>query len=43
MESFSSQLLRARKAKGMTQEQLAELLQTSRSNISHWENGVSLR
>ena len=42
MESFSSQLLRARKAKGMTQEQLAELLQTSRSNISHWENGRTL-
>lgn len=42
MTTFSEELVRVRKAHGMTQEQLAAALQTSRSNISHWENGRTL-
>ncbi len=42
MTTFSEELLRVRKAHDMTQEQLAAALQTSRSNISHWENGRTL-
>lgn len=39
MESFSEQLIAARKAQGMTQEKLAEVMEVSRPMISHWENG----
>ena len=39
MESFGTQLSAARKAKGFTQEQLAEKLSVSRTNISRWESG----
>ncbi|MCQ2453472.1 MAG: helix-turn-helix domain-containing protein [Clostridia bacterium] len=39
MNSFSEELLSARKAKNMTQEQLAAALNVTRSTVSHWENG----
>ena len=39
MEQFGAQLSAARKAKGYTQEQLAEKLAVSRTNISRWESG----
>lgn len=42
MKSFPEQLLAARKASGLTQEQLAEQLNVSRPMISHWETGRSL-
>ena len=32
-----------RKRAGMSQEQLAELTETSRQTVSKWESGVSLR
>ena len=38
METFGSQLAAARKAKGYTQEQLAEKLNVSRTSISRWES-----
>lgn len=38
MHSFGQRLTEARKAKGMTQEQLAEKLNVSRQTVSHWEN-----
>ena len=39
VEQFGVQLFTARKAKGYTQEQLAEKLNISRTNISRWESG----
>lgn len=42
MKTFPEQLLAARKASGMTQEQLAEQISVSRPMISHWETGRSL-
>ncbi len=39
MKSFSEQLLKARTASGMTQEQLAQAVHVSRAAISHWETG----
>ena len=39
MEKFGEQLSAARKAKKYTQEQLAEKLSVSRTNISRWESG----
>lgn len=39
MQNFSEQLIAARKAQGMTQEKLAEVMEVSRPMISHWENG----
>lgn len=39
MEQFGTQLSAARKARGYTQEQLAEKLTVSRTNISRWESG----
>ncbi len=39
VEQFGEQLSAARKAKGYTQEQLAEKLAVSRTNISRWESG----
>ena len=41
MLSDNIQLLRKRA--GMSQEQLAELTETSRQTVSKWESGVSLR
>jgi putative transcriptional regulator len=35
------ELIRARKAKNLTQEQLAELLECKKTTISNWENGYS--
>lgn len=39
MEAFHTQLTAARKKKGLTQEQLAELMNVSRPTVSRWENG----
>ena len=39
---FSEKLLTLRKAKGMTQEELAEKLEVSRQSISKWESGQSV-
>lgn len=41
MSAFHEELTAARKAKGMTQEQLAEAMNASRSAVSHWESGRS--
>ena len=41
MSAFHEELIAARKAKGMTQEQLAEAMNASRSAVSHWESGRS--
>ena len=41
MPKFSEQLINLRKARNLTQEQLAQALDISRSRISRWENGVS--
>ena len=41
MGTFNEELIAARKAKGMTQEQLAEAMNASRSAVSHWESGRS--
>ena len=38
---FSEKLLTLRKAKDLTQEQLAEKLNVSRQSVSKWESGVS--
>ena len=38
---FSEKLQELRKQKGLTQEELAELLYVSRTAISKWESGVS--
>lgn len=40
--NFSEKLLTLRKAKGMTQEQLAEKLDVSRQSISKWESGQAV-
>lgn len=42
MSTFNEELTAARKAKGMTQEQLAEAMNASRSAVSHWESGRSI-
>ena len=42
MKTLAEQLVAARKACGMTQEQLSEALNMSRQAISHWETGRSL-
>ncbi len=34
-------LISARKEKGLTQEQLAEMLGCQKSSVSNWENGYS--
>lgn len=39
MSSLAHQLIAARKARGMTQEQLAQAVHISRSRISRWETG----
>ena len=41
--SFQENLIRARKARGMTQEELAARLSISRQAVSKWETGESLR
>ena len=40
--NFSEKLLNLRKAKGMTQEQLAEKLDVSRQSVSKWESGQAI-
>lgn len=37
--NFSEKLLTLRKAKNLTQEQLAEKLDVSRQSVSKWESG----
>lgn len=39
MQSFSDELIAARKSQGMTQEDLAKAVNVSRSMVSHWETG----
>ena len=39
MSSFADQLTTARKAAGMTQEQLADMVHVARNTISSWERG----
>ena len=39
MQTFAQQLNAVRRARGMTQEQLAQEMNVSRQTISHWENG----
>ena len=39
--SFAENLKLIRKEKGITQEDLAEMLQVSRQAVSKWEAGVS--
>lgn len=41
--SFAERLKQIRKEKGLSQEDLAELLDVSRQAVSKWEQGVSLR
>lgn len=41
--SFAENLKLIRKEKGITQEDLAEMLQVSRQAVSKWEAGGSLR
>lgn len=40
---FSEKLLTLRKARDLTQEELAEKLNVSRQSVSKWESGGSLR
>ena len=39
--SFAENLRALRKEKGISQEELAELLEVSRQAVSKWEQGVS--
>ena len=39
--SFQENLIRARKARGMTQEELATRLSISRQAVSKWETGTA--
>ncbi|WP_330407358.1 helix-turn-helix transcriptional regulator [Enterocloster lavalensis] len=41
--SFAARLKQIRKEKGLSQEDLAELLDVSRQAVSKWEQGDSLR
>ena len=41
MVEFGEQLKKAREAKGMTQQTLAEHLYVTRQAVSRWESGVS--
>lgn len=42
MTNFSEQLIAARKAKAMTQDQLAQAVHISRSRVSRWETGSAM-
>lgn len=42
MASIGEQIVAARKAKGMTQDALAEKMNMSRQGISHWETGRTM-
>lgn len=41
MVEFGEQLRKAREAKGMTQQSLAEQLYVTRQSVSRWECGLS--
>ena len=43
MDRFTQNLRRARKATGLTQQQLADRLHVTRQSVSSWELGGSLR
>jgi len=40
--SFSENFKKARKNSGLTQQQLADMLETDRSSVSKYENGIGL-
>lgn len=40
---LSDKILRLRKSKGMSQEELAQQINVSRQAVSRWETGGSLR
>ncbi|HIU00572.1 MAG TPA: helix-turn-helix transcriptional regulator [Candidatus Coproplasma excrementavium] len=40
---LSEKLTKLRKEKGLTQEELAQMVYVTRTAVSKWENGVSLR
>lgn len=41
--SFADNLKQIRKVRGLSQEELAEMMEVSRQAISKWEQGGSLR
>ena len=42
MDDYGARMAEARKARGLTQEQMAQMLHVSRQTVSHWENGRAL-
>lgn len=42
MANIGEKIMQARKAKGLTQDALAQLVNVSRQTVSHWENGRAL-
>lgn len=42
MANIGERIMQARKAKGLTQDALAQLVNVSRQTVSHWENGRAL-
>lgn len=41
--TLSENIVRLRKSKGITQEQLANAVNVTFQSVSKWENGISLR
>ncbi len=41
--NFAQNLMRMRKEKGLSQEELGEKIGVTRQTVSKWETGVSLR
>ena len=42
MANIGEKIMQARKAKGLTQDALAQMVNVSRQTVSHWENGRAL-